>query len=280
MAIISGNPETFQNILKKNATRNIPGLATSMCGWTSGLTLLYMAQDDPDLEFIRIAYANSGDLSYGDKNEVVGYHAIALADNKPGDNGNKKELSADFVFTENEKDQLISIARESIKSMLYNKKRFVIDPAELPEIFKRPLGAFVTIRNGKELRGCIGRFMPSDPLYSVVIDMAIAAAFEDSRFAPLTKEEFNKVSLEISVLSPLKKISDIKEIVLGENGIYIKKGIQSGTMLPQVATEQGWTLDEFLGYTSRDKAGLGWLGWKDAEIYIYEALVIEEKEHQ
>jgi AmmeMemoRadiSam system protein B/AmmeMemoRadiSam system protein A len=275
-AIISGNPETFQNTLEKNGSKNIEGLATSMCGWTSGLALLYLAQGDPDLKFIQIAYANSGDSSYGDKNEVVGYNAIALIENRPGDNADKTNRTIDFVFTQGEKEQLISIARESIKSMLYNKKRLVPDPTALPDIFKEPLGAFVTIKIGKELRGCIGRFMPSDPLYSVVIDMAVACAFEDSRFVPLTKEEFNKVNIEISVLSPLKKVTDIKEIVLGKNGIYIKKGVRSGTMLPQVATEQGWTLDEFLGYTSRDKAGLGWTGWKDAEIYTYEALVIEE----
>ena len=118
--------------------------------------------------------------------------------------------------------------------------------------------------------------MPADPLYKVVEDMAVAAAFEDSRFLPLTKEEFGKIKIEISVLSPLKKINDTSEIVLGKNGIYIKKGFQSGTMLPQVATEQKWNLEEFLGYTARDKAGLGWQGWKDAEIYSYETIIIDE----
>jgi AmmeMemoRadiSam system protein A len=250
-----------------------------MCGWTSGLTLLYLAQDEPNLTFKKIAYANSGDSPAGNKNDVVGYNAIALFDNKGVNNISGKDQSLDFTFSEDEKARLISIARESIQSMLLNKKRLDIDPSTLPDIFKKPLGAFVTLKTGNELRGCIGRFMPSEPLYSVVIDMAIAAAFEDTRFAPLSLKEFPKVNIEISVLSPLKKITDIKEITLGKNGIYIKKGFMSGTMLPQVAIEQGWTLEEFLGYTSRDKAGLGWTGWKDAEIYTYEALVIEEKVH-
>ncbi len=74
----------------------------------------------------------------------------------------------------------------------------------------------------------------------------------------------------------MKKISSIKEIVLGRHGIYIKKGNQSGTMLPQVATENRWSVEEFLGYTSRDKAGIGWEGWKDADIYTYEGIVLEE----
>jgi AMMECR1 domain-containing protein len=74
----------------------------------------------------------------------------------------------------------------------------------------------------------------------------------------------------------MKKISSISEIVLGRHGIYIKKDSRSGTMLPQVATENNWSVEQFLGYTSRDKAGIGWDGWKDAEIYIYEGIVLEE----
>jgi hypothetical protein len=105
---------------------------------------------------------------------------------------------------------------------------------------------------------------------------ALSSAFEDYRFSPLTKTEYDKVDVEITVLGPMKKINNINEIILGKHGIYIKKDIRSGTMLPQVAIEYGWTVEEFLGYTSRDKAGIGWDGWKSAEIYIYEGLVLEE----
>jgi AmmeMemoRadiSam system protein A len=140
------------------------------------------------------------------------------------------------------------------------------------------MGAFVTLKINGELRGCIGRFTSDEPLYEVVNQMAEASAFEDGRFNPLTKKEFEKTEIEISVLGPLKKIKDTSEIVLGKHGIYIKKDFRTGTMLPQVAIEQNWNLDQFLGYTSRDKAGIGWLGWKDAEIYIYEAVVLEEKD--
>ena len=78
------------------------------------------------------------------------------------------------------------------------------------------------------------------------------------------------------MLGPLKKINNINEIVLGKHGIYIKKDNRAGTMLPQVAIENGWTVEQFLGVTSRDKAGLGWDGWKNADIYIYEGVVLEE----
>jgi AmmeMemoRadiSam system protein A len=107
--------------------------------------------------------------------------------------------------------------------------------------------------------------------------MAREAAFMDPRFSPLSRDEFEKINIEISVLSPLRKISSIEEITLGKHGVYIKKGTRSGTFLPQVADSRDWTLSDFLGHISRDKAGLGWTGWKDAEIYVYEAFVFGEE---
>ena len=106
--------------------------------------------------------------------------------------------------------------------------------------------------------------------------MAIAASTRDHRFPKVKEEEFDDIELEISVLTPMKKIESIDEIELGRHGIYIKKGTSSGTFLPQVATETGWTLEEFLGHCAKDKARIGWDGWKTADIYIYEALVFHE----
>jgi MEMO1 family protein len=275
-AIVSKNSENFLRTLSANESKNISGLATSMCGWTSGLMLLYLAEDNPDLIFNKISYCNSGDSRYGNKEEVVGYHAIELVEKnkiKTNSNVNPDEVK----FTKEESDKLISIARNSIRSMLFDHKSLTIDPGSLPQIFKRNMGAFVTLKIDGNLRGCIGRFNPPDPLYEVVSQMAISSAFEDSRFSPLNKDEFGKIEIEISVLGPLKRINNISELVLGKHGIYIKKGFRSGTMLPQVATENKWTVEQFLGYTARDKAGLDWTGWKDAELYIYEAVVLEEK---
>jgi AmmeMemoRadiSam system protein B/AmmeMemoRadiSam system protein A len=275
-AIISGDPDNFLNALRKNASKSINGLATSMCGWTSGLTLLYLDENNPDLQFKEIDYTNSGDSRYGSKDEVVGYNAIALVEKKTEGSavGNSKDQVS---FTDAEIDQLFSIARSSIRSMLYENKKLAIDPATLSPKVKEKMGAFVTLKINNNLRGCIGRFTSDEPLYEVVSQMAVASAFSDTRFNPLTKEEYPKTEIEISVLGPLKKIKNPSEIVLGKHGIYIKKDFRSGTMLPQVATENNWTVDEFLGYTSRDKAGLGWLGWQNADIYIYEAVVLEER---
>jgi hypothetical protein len=274
LSIISGNPQTFLKTLKKNSEKQISGLATSMCGWTSGLTLMYLAENNDQFEYRLVDYCNSGDSPYGGKDEVVGYNAIVLIEN----NQNAQNLAGikeEFSFTNEEKNLLFSLVRNSIQSKL-NNKMFVADEIKMPSKFLIPMGAFVTLKIDGALKGCIGRFVSSDPLYKVVMASAISSAFEDPRFSPLTREEYKKTEIEITVLGPLKKINNINEIVLGRHGIYIKKDFSSGTMLPQVATENGWTVEEFLGYTSRDKAGIGWDGWKNAELYIYEGVVLEE----
>lgn len=273
--LVSGDPDKFLAAIRKNTSRNIPGLATSMCGWTSGLCLLYLTQGNNDLKFKRIDYCNSGDSPYGSKDEVVGYHAISLVDISRSSQ-NKHANSGEFSFTKEEKDLMFSIARTSIRTMLNEKKRIAPDESIIPESLKNKYGAFVTLKINGTLRGCIGRFLSEDPLYEVIKQSAISSAFEDPRFSPLTKSEFEKTDIEITVLGPMKSIKNINEIVLGKHGIYIKKDFRSGTMLPQVATENNWTVEQFLGYTSRDKAGIGWDGWKNAELYIYEGLVLEE----
>lgn len=275
-AILSGDPQTLMDALKKNSASNIHGLATSMCGWTSGLTLLYLASGNKNLEYKKIDYCNSGDSPYGNKDEVVGYHAIALVE-KTNNKSRQAGPENEFSFNPEEKDLLFEIARNSIKSILYNKTKFTPDEKKLPEALKRPLGAFVTLKINGALRGCIGRFVSTQPLWELVGESAISSAFSDPRFPDLTLSEYDKVEIEITVLGPMRKITNISEIGLGKHGIYVKKGMNAGTMLPQVATENKWSVEEFLGYTARDKAGIGWDGWRTAEIFIYDGLVLEEK---
>ena len=277
MSIVSGSPKMFLNTLSKNSSKQIPGLVTSMCGWTSGLTLLYLAEGNKNLEIKLVDYSNSGDSPNAGKYEVVGYNAIVMIDKKQNEvsfHGSENS----FTFTNEEKKQLFEIAKNSIQSKLNNDNKFVVDEKSIPENLKKPFGAFVTLKINGVLRGCIGRFISSEPLYNVVQESAISSAFEDPRFPPLTKNEYKNTDIEITVLGPLKKIKNINEIVLGKHGIYIKKDNRAGTMLPQVAIENGWTVEEFLGFTSRDKAGIGWDGWKDAEIFIYEGVVLEDNQ--
>lgn len=181
-----------------------------------------------------------------------------------------------LYFNENDSLQLFAIARNSIETKLGITEETLRDDKYSSRLHDN-LGAFVTLKKEGQLRGCIGRFTSENPLYKVVKASAASSAFEDPRFSPLTKDEYDKLELEITVLGPLQKISDINDIIIGRHGVYVKKDNSSGTLLPQVATEHNWTVEEFLGYTSRDKAGLGWEGWKTADIFIYEGIVLEEK---
>ncbi len=129
-----------------------------------------------------------------------------------------------------------------------------------------------------ELRGCIGRLEPTEPLMQTVSQMAVEAAFRDPRFSPLREEEWEEVSLEVSVLSDMRKIQDIREIVVGRDGLLIQQGAASGLLLPQVATENRWTRELFLAYTCR-KALLPEGAWKEAgtEIYTFTAEIFSER---
>ena len=138
-------------------------------------------------------------------------------------------------------------------------------------------GCFVTIKQNGHLRGCIGNFQSQQPLYREVTAMAVAAASQDPRFPPMNLQDLDNFSLEITVLSPLKKITDIGQIEVGTHGIYIIKGLNRGVLLPQVATEYGWDRETFLRQTCA-KAGLIDDAWQqpDAEIYIFSGQIIHE----
>ncbi|HEX2921939.1 MAG TPA: AmmeMemoRadiSam system protein B [Bacteroidales bacterium] len=265
--IITGNPELFLKAIEQNSGKRYNGLVTSMCGWTSGLMLLYLTNKNKSTAYNIIDYNNSGDSMYGSKNEVVGYYAISITE--------RVNYTGFISFSEEEKKEIFSIARNSIESRLGIKNETTGRIKHSPKLSEK-MGAFVTLRINGLLRGCIGRFVSTEPLYEVVRSSAKSSAFDDPRFSPLTKKEYEKTEMEITVLGPLKRVFDIEEIILGKHGIYIKKDMHSGTMLPQVATENGWTLEQFLGYTARDKTGIGWEGWKSAELYIYEGIVLEE----
>lgn len=270
-AICSNDPDTLLKTLSGNAGKHIPHLQTSLCGWTSVLTLLYMISHNQSIRLQGIDYRNSGDEPYyGDRDRVVGYWAIAATE--------AKETEKDFKLTEKDKKDLLAIARKTLEEHTLFKKNSDIDIRQLSENVKKKCGAFVTLNENGALRGCIGLITAEKPLYKTVQEMTIAAASHDPRFLPVDSTEINQIEIEISVLSPLKKINDISEIELGKHGILIDKNYHRGVFLPQVATETGWSKEEFLGHCSSDKSGLGWNGWKTADIYIFTATVFSEKE--
>ena len=155
-----------------------------------------------------------------------------------------------------------------------------MEVTEQDPLLLKEMGAFVTLNERGQLRGCIGNIVGRGPLYMTVRDMAIAAATEDPRFAPVTLDELGAIEIEISVLSPIEKIDSPDKIQLGKHGVIVKKGFSSGVFLPQVATETGWSKEEFLSNLCAHKAGLAPDAWKDksTELYIFSAEVFSEKE--
>jgi AmmeMemoRadiSam system protein B/AmmeMemoRadiSam system protein A len=270
-AVLSNSSRIFLKVKHSDEAKNIPNLATAMCGWTSVLTLIDMTEKYQDFSYQKIMHRNSGDApQYGEKNRVVGYYAIGLIQKKAED-------AQKFDLTETEKTTLLQIARQTIKEYVKNKKVPEIDEKILTTNLRTPAGAFVTLTEYGQLRGCIGSFHAAEPLCRIVRSMAVEASTRDPRFEPVRASDLDRIKIEISVLTPMKRIKSIDEIELGKHGINIKKGNRSGTFLPQVATDTHWTKDEFLGHCARDKAFIGWDGWKDAEIYTYEALVFGEE---
>ena len=260
-AIETGNVDEFIAATEANANSGKRNLATSACGEFAIVTLMLMMDGQYDVK--HLMYQNSGDIDDYDHSRVVGYHSFAIL--RRDDKG--------FTLSDDEKKTLKGIAFQSIKDSLDG------NPITQPSLNSHLLtlnskcGAFVSLHKFGRLRGCIGHFGEDYPLHEIVAKMAYAAAFEDPRFMPVTSDELADIDIEISVLTPMRRIRSIDEFQLHRHGIYIKKGFRSGTFLPQVADEANWTKEEFLGHCSQDKAGIGWDGWRDAELYVYEAIV-------
>lgn len=171
-----------------------------------------------------------------------------------------------------EKKQLIKLARDSIESEFSHKSLDI--PVSLQDLLTEKRGVFVTLTKKGELRGCIGFPEPVFPLGIALIKAAKSAAFEDPRFPPLSESELKEIKIEITILTKPKK-ADPKKIKVGRDGLIIRKGANSGLLLPQVATEYKWTAKEFLEHTSL-KAGLDKNAWKDAEVYSFQGEIIKE----
>jgi len=181
-------------------------------------------------------------------------------------------------LNKDEKIYLLELARNTISELISHHKFPVTTPVS--DKVKEDFGVFVTLHKNGQLRGCIGYIEGIKPLYKAVMEMAESAAFRDPRFPAVRREEVDDLEIEISVLSPVVKIEDVKQIEVGKHGIIIQRGpYQRGLLLPQVATEWGWNREEFLTQTCY-KAGLPGDAWKDkeTEISIFSAEIFNEKE--
>lgn len=174
-----------------------------------------------------------------------------------------------------EATNLLKIARNAIIHQV-NNMDYSPEPRE-EKALNIHSGCFVTITQKGHLRGCIGNFQSQQPLFQEVATMAVAAASQDPRFQPMSPDELDNFSLEITILSPLEQIDDTNQIEVGTHGIYIIKGHNRGVLLPQVATEYGWSRETFLQQTCV-KAGLKEDSWQlpGVEIYIFSGQIIHE----
>ncbi len=172
--------------------------------------------------------------------------------------------------------EVLSIARKSIDTFLGTGEKLDLVPAS-PDLLENR-GAFVTLHAGDDLRGCIGYTQDRLPLWEAVRDVAILAATDDPRFGPVTAEELPRIRIEVSVLSPIERVTDPARIEVGVHGLYVKLGRRSGLLLPQVAPEWGWNREELLHHTCK-KAGLPGDAWKDpkAELSWFTAEVFGEE---
>jgi len=177
-------------------------------------------------------------------------------------------------------ETLLKVAREAVTAVVTGRRPpRIVNPD--PRLLDHQ-GAFVTLKTHGQLRGCIGQFIADRPLIEVVQDRAVASATQDPRFlhSRLRPEELEDLHIEISVLSPLERVKDPLDVELGRHGVFITRGSQAGCFLPQVATETGWSKEEFLSYCCSHKAGLPPDAWRDpkTEVYLFTADIIAEPE--
>ncbi len=262
LAICSMDTAAVVDNTRSWIVRSVPNLACTMCGEGPVLTAMMAAQGLGANHGTLLHYANSGDTPIGDRGQVVGYGAVIFWQEET------------LVLDPPQQAMLLQIARQALEEYLVTGTFPELAPAD--PLLQQSKGAFVTLEKDGQLRGCIGTMWGGRPLQQTVQQMAIAAAFRDSRFPSLSVEELEDTRIEISVLSSLRYVHDVEEILVGRDGLYITLGMHSGVLLPQVPVEQGWDRAEFLRQVCL-KAGLSADAWREgALLYRFGAQVFEE----
>ncbi len=270
------------NVLASNDLNELEKILLSktgqLCGGGGVMLGLLIMKELGYSKIELIDYSHSGMVT-GDNNRVVGYGAFSVY----GKNGSWKDKLPErqekkMGYTKEQKITLLKIARDTMESYIREGKNIDINIDD--EKLKEKRGAFVTIHKDGQLRGCIGNIMPVDKLYLTISNMAIQSSTRDPRFSPVNDRELDDIEIEISVLTVPEKVRSADDIVLGRDGVIVKKGFQSGVYLPQVADETGWSKEKFLSSLCYSKAGLSPDAWKDksTELYIFQAEVFNEKE--
>ncbi len=221
-----------------------------------------------------LKYANSGDTT-GDRSRVVGYSAVALVRTS-----DRRSTEQPFSLSTREKSELLALARKSVEYAVRQRKPY--EPAaSAGDTLNQERGAFVTLKKSGELRGCIGYTSAVKPLYITVRDTAMFAALRDPRFPPVTAPELSQLEYEVSVLSPMRRVTDVRQIKVGQHGLLMKNGEYEGLLLPQVPVDEKWDRQTFLDETCM-KAGMRTGCWKDenTDIFMFTAVVFGESRPQ
>lgn len=266
-AILNMNISAFDREIMTDVGQ-LSDLSTRACGAKAVRTGMLLAQklglDAPKL----LHYSNSADVKDGDPERVVGYASMVFM---------QPNRLFNFFLTDQEKREALMVARETLKSFL--KDGVVPNISISSDKLKETLGVFVTLNKNGQLRGCIGQFTSAEPLWQVIQSKAVLAATADSRFIAVTEGELDDITVEISVISPMRKIFSADEIEMGKHGVYIRKGDKAGTYLPHVAKQFQYNKTAFLDSLAESKVGIDKDSWRDgsAELYVYEAYVFSEE---
>ena len=264
VAIETLDAERVSAVMASQMALGVPNLVTCACGEGAIVVTMRVAQALGADHARILRYANSGDAG-GDLSRVVGYGAAMFWRWQP------PELDAA------QQSELLAIARQSIEDYVASGKEPAFEPLADPAL-NRLLGAFVTLMLEDELRGCIGHMQGDAPLYQTVAQAAVDAAIHDPRFPPLPVVDLQDVEIEVSVLSPFKRVRDVydeSDIEVGRHGLYLLYGQQRGVLLPQVPVDEGWDRAEFLEQICV-KSGLPPGCWEQATLYTFTAQVFGE----
>jgi len=261
-AIETGDPARVRRTIKSLMGAGLSNLVTCACGEGPILVTMRVAQGLGADTVIVLRYANSGDSPYGDQEQVVGYGAVMFWRYEP------PELTAA------QREELLALARTTVAD--YLETGSIPDYTTDDPVLTRRSGVFVTLKKRGELRGCIGHTQADLPLYQAVQQMAVSAATGDPRFPSVTQEELADVTVEISILSPFRRVTDVAQVEVGTHGLMIFKDQHRGLLLPQVPIEQSWDREEYLENLCL-KAGLAGGCWQEgATLYAFTAVVFGE----
>ncbi|MBM3497229.1 MAG: AmmeMemoRadiSam system protein B [Armatimonadetes bacterium] len=267
-AIASLDPTRIRQRDRELLGEHTPDLHCTLCGMDAVITAILAGKQTGVTEAKTLRYQNSGDTA-GDQGRCVGYGAVAFL---------APEAAEELALTPTEKRRLLRVARQTLEARFGPAGKPSLDPGD-SRLLAQPTACFVTLKQQGRLRGCIGELEARQPLIEAVADRAICAAEQDPRFPPVAADELDRIAIEISAMSPLRRVSGPDEIVVGKHGVVVKQGLRSGVFLPQVAPEQGWDRDTMLTILCTEKADLPADAWRQgAELWVFTANVFGEEE--